>query len=341
VIGKLTSITLTYTAGGVLDGTSLELSRVAVLGAGTMGPGIAAAFVAAGYRTSLWARREESVQAGAETAERMRSSLIDHGLAVPNDLVVKHTTDLRDALEDVNIVVEAISEDLQAKRELFAAAEGLVSPNVVLASTTSGIDVDLIADHASHPERFVIMHFWNPAHLIPLVEVLAESSAPPKLVDACCEFLRRIGKHPVKLREYVPGFLGVRLQQAVVREAIALLEAGIASSEDIDAATRMSFGARFPVLGPLETSDLGGLDVIAAIHEYLLSDLDCSKAPQSPLLNAIAAGNLGVKTGRGFYDWTTRNAEQLLARRDEELLNRVRILRENGELREIDSQSQH
>lgn len=297
-----------------------------------MGPGIAAAFIAAGYPTSLWARREEAARAGAETAERMRTSLVANDLATGNDLVVEATSALDEALANVDVVVEAISEDLEAKQKLFESVERLVGPSVLLASTTSGLNMDQMSEHAVHPERFLIMHFWNPAHLIPLVEVLGGTRTPGEQVDSGCDLLRRIGKYPVKLQHYVPGFLGVRLQQAVVREAIALLEAGVASSEDIDAATRLSFGARFPVLGPLETTDLSGLDVIAAIHEYLLPDLDCSQSPQPALLDAIDKGNLGVKTGRGFYDWERRNPQELLERRDEELINRVHKLQETGDL---------
>jgi 3-hydroxybutyryl-CoA dehydrogenase len=127
----------------------------------------------------------------------------------------------------------------------------------------------------------------------------------------------------------------VRLQQAVVRESVALLEAGVASAEDIDAATRLSFGARFPIIGPLETSDLGGLDVILSIHEYLLADLDRSDAPQTMLRELVRDGHLGVKTGRGFYDWATRDAGELARRRDQELIARIKSLRDRGELSSV------
>ncbi len=311
---------------------SIDFDRVTVLGAGTMGPGIAAVFASSGFEVTLWCRRTMAARDGAAEAEHRRRVLVDHGLAAAGHYPIAATDDLVGALEHTGMVIEAISEDLAAKQALASEVESYVGSEVILASTTSGLDIDQISENARLPGRFLVTHFWNPAHLVPLVEVLGSTSTTPSMLNRVCTLLRRIGKHPVLLRKYVPGFLGVRLQQAVVREAVALLEAGVASAEDIDAATRLSFGARFPVLGPLETSDLGGLDVLAAIHEYLLKDLDCSQEPQPTLRAMVSAGNLGAKTGRGFYDWSTRDAGDLARRRDEELIARVRALRARGDL---------
>ena len=300
-----------------------------------MGPGIAASFIASGFETSLWARRRSAAGTAVDDAHRRVMVLVENDLAAPNELRARPTDDLEQALDGAGVVIEAISEDVDAKRSLFAEVENLVDPETLLASTTSGLDVDAIAGDASRPRRFVVMHFWNPAHLIPLVEVLGGEATSPEIVDQACSLVRRLGKHPVRLNKFVPGFLGVRLQQAVVRESVALLEAGVASAEDIDAATRLSFGARFPIIGPLETSDLGGLDVILSIHEYLLADLDRSDAPQTMLRELVRDGHLGVKTGRGFYDWATRDAAELARRRDQELIARIKSLRDRGELSSV------
>jgi len=297
-----------------------------------MGPGIAASFVASGFDTSLWARRREAADFAADEAQQRVRVLVDNDLATQNGLRVVATDDLAEALEGSGIVIEAISEDVDAKRSLFAEVERQVDPGTLVASTTSGLDMDAMASDAEHPGRFVVMHFWNPAHLMPLVEVLGGAATLPETVDQACSLVRRLGKHPVRLNKFVPGFLGVRLQQAVVRESVALLESGVASAEDIDAATRLSFGSRFPIIGPLETSDLGGLDVILSIHDYLLADLDCSQAPQALLRELNRDGHLGVKTGRGFYDWSIRDAAELAGRRDEELISRIKSLRARGEL---------
>lgn len=297
-----------------------------------MGPGIAASFAAAGYKTSIWARREHAAARGAEVAERHRLMLLEHELATYSEPPVESTDELGNALAGAQVVVEAISEDPQAKRDLVAKIERFVDDETLLTSTTSGLDPDQISEGAAHPGRFVVMHFWNPAHLIALVEVLGSSRSETQAVELACDLVRQLGKHPVRLSRFVPGFLGARLQQAVIREAISLLEAGIASAEDIDATTRLSFGARFPIIGPLETTDLGGLDVFAAIHEYLLPDLDCSQEPQATLVDLVRAGHLGSKTGRGFYDWSRRDAEKLTRMRDEELIGRLQSLIRQGYL---------
>lgn len=308
---------------------SLEVSRAAVLGAGTMGPGIAAVLSAAGVETTLWARRRDAAEVAVADAQSRVELLESSGLVPCPAADIRPCADLGPALADSGIVIEAIAEDVEAKRALFASVEPLVGTETILASTTSGLDPDEISRHLRHSERFLVAHFWNPAHLIPLVEVLGSSAAAPSLVDATCRWLESVGKHPVRLHKFVPGFLGVRLQQAVVREAIALLEHGVAAAEDIDAATRLSFGARFPIIGPLETSDLGGLDVVANIHAYLLADLEASPEPQRALMSLVESGKLGVKSGEGFYDWSTRDAEDLIRRRDEELLMRLRMRRDS------------
>lgn len=306
---------------------SSEISRAAVVGAGTMGPGIAATLGAAGIDTTLWARRPRAAAEAAEDALGRIRILRESGLAASAPGDVTAVDDLAGAVDGVEIVIEAISEDVAAKRAVLGAVEEVVDADVVLASTTSGLDPDEIARDLAHPNRFLVAHFWNPAHLIPLVEVLGCQQTPAELVDSVCAWLHAIGKHAVRLHKFVPGFLGVRLQQAVVREAIALLEAGVASAEDIDAATRLSFGARFPIIGPLETSDLGGLDVVANIHSYLLADLDASTEPQPALVRLVESGRLGVKSGEGFYDWSQRDAAELIRRRDQELLSRLQQLR--------------
>jgi 3-hydroxybutyryl-CoA dehydrogenase len=301
-------------------------ARVAVLGAGTMAPGIAAAFAVAGHDVLLWSRRVEAAEEAVAEAGRRAAFLVEHGLAhePAADALV-----LARELEDVaaaEVVVEAVAEQLDVKRRLLARLEELVAPDALIATNTSGLRVTDVAAEALRPERVVAMHFWNPAHLMPIVEVGGGERTAPEAVDRAVELARAIGKQPVRVEREVLGFLGTRLQQAVVREAIALVQAGVASAEDVDLAVRTSFGIRFPVTGPLESADLTGLDVIAAIHDYLLPDLDRSTEPQEALLEHVAAGELGVKSGRGFHDWSRRDAADLIRRRDEELVRRLRLI---------------
>lgn len=301
--------------------------RVAVLGAGTMAPGIAAAFAAAGHEVVLWSRRPEATAEALARAASLALFLAAEGLAgAPAPDALAPAPELSE-VASADVVVEAIAEQLDAKRDLLGRVDELLPPEALLATNTSGLRVTDIAAGLARPERVVAMHFWNPAHLMPLVEVGGGERTAPASVDRAVELARAIGKQPVRVEREVLGFLGTRLQQAVVREAIALLEAGVASAEDIDLAVRTSFGIRFPVTGPLESADLTGLDVIEAIHSYLLPDLDRSTEPQAAVVERVAAGALGVKSGRGFHDWTERDAEELVRRRDEELVRRLRLSR--------------
>ncbi len=309
-----------------------ELDHATILGTGTMAPSIATAFAAAGIDVTIWGRRADAVTHAVEQTHAATTWLHSEGLTTDRLGAIDGSDRLEDAVDGATLAVEAVSEDTRVKRELYARVEAVADPSMVLASTTSGLGPDELAADVDHPERFLVLHFWNPAHLIPLVEVLGGTRTDPQLVTQASRLLRRMGKHPVELHRFVPGFIGTRLQQAVVREAIALFEAGVADAADIDAATRLSFGARFPVMGPLETCDLGGLDVVAAIHDYLLADLDTSDAPQPALTRRVDHGQLGAKTGRGFYDWTDRDAGALSSDRDRELLDRIRRLRAQGQL---------
>jgi len=302
--------------------------RVAVLGAGTMAPGIAAAFVSAGHDVQLWARRPESAPRACASAKELTRFLADQGLAPPGAPAEGQVevADSLDRLADVEFVVEAVAEDLDVKRRLLARTEDVVAAETVLASSTSGLRVSDLADGLRHPERVVAMHFWNPAHLMPLVEVCGGRATAPETVTHAMELSRALGKQPVRLEREMLGFLAVRMQQAVVREAIALLQENVASAEDIDLAVRTSFGIRFPVMGPLESADLTGLDVIESIHRYLLPDLDRSTEPQPALRDRVAAGALGAKAAAGFYDWTSRDPQECIRRRDEELVRRLHLL---------------
>lgn len=308
---------------------SARKERVGVLGGGTMAPGIAAAFAAAGHPVAIWARTAERAAAAAARAEQLAAFLVEQGFARSAGSV-DHVETLAD-LHDADLVVEAIAEDLAAKRDLLARAEAELADGALLASTTSGLLVRDLAAGLRRPHRMVAMHFWNPAHLMPLVEVAGDVAAPASINQAL-DVVRRLGKVGVFLKREVLGFLGVRMQQAVVREAIGLLQADVASAADIDLAVRTSFGARFGVIGPLESADLTGLDVTAAIHGYLLADLDGSTTPQAALRERVDAGALGTKTGEGFHDWSVRDADLTTRRRDEELVRRLRQLADEREI---------
>jgi 3-hydroxybutyryl-CoA dehydrogenase len=295
-----------------------------------MGPGIAAAFAAAGHTALLWSRTPARAADGIKRATEMARFLASQGLAIVDesaDARLAHAHEL-EAISFADLVVEAVAEDLEVKRELLARVDEVLPDDRLIATNTSGLRVTDVAAPLRGRARVVAMHFWNPAHLMPLVEVAGGEFSSTDAVQRALEIAAGIGKQPVHLEREILGFLGTRLQQAAVREAIALLEAGVASAEDIDLAVRTSFGIRFPITGPLESADLTGLDVIQAIHSYLLPDLDRSAEPQRALTERVAAGALGTKAGRGFHDWKRRDAGELMRRRDEELVRRLHLLME-------------
>ncbi len=295
-----------------------------------MAPGIAAAFAGVDHEVLMWARDRERTHRARELAEQCARTMADEGLLPPGGASRPQiaAADAWQQLSASELVVEAVAEDLVVKRELLAQVERLIAPQAILASNTSGLRVTDIAAGLAHPERVVAMHFWNPAHLMPLVEICGGERTDPQVVASTIDLAASIGKQPVRLEKEVLGFLGVRMQQAVVREAIALLEAGVATAEDIDLAVRSSFGVRFPAVGPLESADLTGLDVIEAIHRYLLPDLDRSTAPQRALRERVQSGSLGIKATAGFHDWSVKDPLECVRRRDEELIRRLHLLRE-------------
>jgi len=308
--------------------------RAAVLGTGTMGPLIALAFAEVGFDVRLWGRSEEgidralaTVAEGARFLERAELG----GVAAEASARVQRASRPEDAA-GADVVVEALREDLDVKRDVFARLDASCERSTLLTTTTSGLRVSDIAAGLPGRDRVVAMHFWNPPHLMPLVEICGGSDTSPETIARARELAVELGKLPVVLKHEVLGFLGTRMQQAVVREAVGLLEAGVASADDIDLAVRASFGIRFPAVGPLESADLTGLDVIEAIHRYLFPDLDRSTTPQRSLTERVAGGDLGVKSGRGFHDWQVRDPSRTIGRRDAELVRRLRQLRSDGVL---------
>lgn len=232
----------------------------------------------------------------------------------------------------VEIVIEAIAEVLDIKQQIFGRLDELCSSEVLLATNTSGLRVSDIAIDITKPQRVVAMHFWNPAHLMPIVEIAGGAKTSTSTIERAFDLASRIGKTPVLLNKEILGFLGTQMQQALVPESINLLEAGIASARDIDFAARTSLGVRLPAIGALEAADISGLDVIQAVHNYLLPDLDRSTAPQDALKERGARGDLGLKTGRGFHEWSPEQSRAVIERRDRELVLRLKLMKAEEQL---------
>jgi 3-hydroxybutyryl-CoA dehydrogenase len=307
-----------------------EARNVAVIGAGLMGPGIALTFARGGFNVRLHDLTADKVQRALDRIRADLALFVENGLASASDVEdtvgrIQGTTDLADALHEAHYVVEAVFEDLAVKQQLFREFERLCPAPTVLASNTSALSVDDIACTARCPERVIAANYWNPPHILPLVEVVPGRRTSTDTVEFTCEILRRSGKRPVVLQKYVPGYIGNRLQFALLREAVSLVERGIASAEDVDAVVEQSFGRRLAVTGPLKTADLGGLDVFLSISRTLFQDLNNSSEAARLLLEAVQQGHLGAKTGKGIYDWPPERIQEVKAARDRELMRWLKV----------------
>ena len=304
--------------------------RAVVVGTGMMGPGIAATLAAGGIATCLVSRKSESADEGLLQAKALLSTLEKQGLLSSAQLAtalqcLSRSTDLDAQVAHADLVVESIPEDLALKQGFFQRLASVAPKKTILASNTSGISISAIAEGCEHPERILTTHFWNPPYLMPLVEVVMGRQTLEPVAQQTMDILKRCGKTPVLVRKDTPGQLGNRLQHALVREAIHIIHEGIATAEDVDLAVKNGFGLRLPVWGVLEHADAVGLDLVKSVQDYVLPALRNETHADPLLTQMVQEGNLGAKSGRGFYDWTVRDMSAAKARRDEFL---VRFLRD-------------
>lgn len=301
--------------------------NITVIGAGLMGHGIALVFARQGHQVTVQDQYEEAL---AALHARISESLIN--LQIPQSDIpsildrIQTQTNLADAVAQANFVFEAAPENLQLKQQLFADIEKHAPADCVLASNTSVIPITDIMKNLNTPERALGTHWWNPPHIIPLVEIIKTQWTHNDLVESTYTLLETAGKSPVRVEKDVPGFIGNRLQHALWREAISLVEHGICTAEAVDLVVRESFGRRLSVLGPLENADLVGTDLTYAIHEQVLHDLENSPAPSALLKSLVDQGKLGMKTGEGFSQWTESDSAKTSKRVSTHLLMLEKIL---------------
>ena len=288
-----------------------DKARIAVIGAGLMGHGIAQVFALAGHDVTI----TDSFTANLDTVkERISINLRDLGDAPDAVDRVTPQADLAACVREADYVVEAVLEDLPLKQKLFGEIEKHVRPDTILASNTSVIPITAIMQGLQNRERAVGTHWWNPPYLVPLVEVIGTQWTSPKTIEWTMALHKAIGKTPVHVKKDVAGFVGNRLQHALWREAIGLVEHGICDAETVDTVIKASFGRRLAVLGPLENADLVGTDLTLAIHKTVLPEIESRPGP-SPYLEKLAAdGKLGFKSGEGFRTWTPEQQQALRAK---------------------------
>lgn len=298
------------------------VQTIGICGAGQMGAAAAVSFQRAGYPVLLWARNPEKLPGIRRTVADLDSWLDQH-LGGPTEpagsIEVIHDLGAIDRRADV--IMEAIAEVMEEKIDLFRRLPASRTRGAMYLTTTSGLSITDLGRQSGTGRQLVGTHFWNPPHLMPLVEVVRGANSDPDIVDRVCSLVETIGKIPVRVAKDVPGFIGNRLLHALWREAIYLVERGIASPADIDRVARLTFGLRMPAVGPLENMDLVGLDLIETIHRYLPDDL-CNESGPLPLLTQMTKG------GKTFHDWRNRDMSKLIDRRDRQIVHQLEFLKE-------------
>ena len=314
-----------------MDASTRAIQRVTVIGTGMMGPGIAMCFAAGGKQVTLAARGKVSLARGRSNLESCLRDLEAEELLTAGEVSaamgrVDFSTDIPGAAAGSDLVVESIAEDLAAKQALFAELDKVCTLGTIIASNTSGLRITDISALMSHPERAATTHFWLPPHLMPLVEIVKGGRTSDETAQALKAVLTEIGKRPVVVRKDVPGQLGSRLLSAITREAMYIVQEGIASAEEVDTAIKTGLGLRFPVFGPLDHADVAGLDLVLAVHSYLFKELCNATEPLPILKEKVENGDVGARAGHGFYDWTQRDVAQTKAARDAFIKARLKDL---------------
>ncbi len=292
-----------------------ELKKAVVAGAGTMGTSLARVFAAAGIDVTLWNRSEAGLERAGRTIGR-NPRTFDSG----DRLNSKITATVKEAcFADAEFVIENITENMEAKKAFYRRIGPMLPDACIVTTNTSGLSVTELASAVEFPERFCGMHWINPADIIPLVEVISGDDTSEETARSVSDLAVRLGKKPIRTKD-VPGFVLNRLQFALLREALHIVESGAAGTEDVDNAVKYGLGLRYACLGPFETADLGGLDVFCGIADYLFADLDAGKETPKMLRSLKESGFLGVKNGRGFYDYPGDRAARVVNERNRKLL---------------------
>lgn len=308
-----------------------SIRNVAVLGLGTMGHGIAQVFATAGCAVCGYDKAPTARDSLHDRIHRNLNELVGAKLLLRCDISpilgrIQVTASESEAVEDAQFVIEAVREDLPTKQELFARLERVVSKNAILASNSSTFMISQTAGRMNRPERAIVAHWFNPPHIVPVVEVVPGPRTSDATTQMTLALLRRIGKQAIHVRAEIPGFLINRMQTALMREVWDLLDRGVASAEDLDAAVRGALGFRLAVSGQLEVGDFGGLDIHAAVFRNLAPLIKSDSQLPAVVEKLVSAGHYGAKTGRGFYRYTALSRARRQSRREKLLLSLLRLL---------------
>ena len=313
-----------------------EIRKVTIVGAGTMGHSLAQAFAQGGFNVWLNDVQEAILSKARSLIASNLMTLVELGVLPKNQQTpildrIQTTTKIEEAGKEADLVVEAIIEDAGAKKEMFRTLDKICPPQAILASNTSYMDIFKFVE-TQRPEKVLITHWFAPPHIIPLVEIVCGPKTAPETVDVVKALLVKLGKKPIVLSRFLPGFIANRLQSALGNEVLFLLDNGYATPEDIDEATKASFGLRIPILGLVKRMDFTGLNLTQKIISNRLYEPPQPQGKSKTVDQLMAQGKMGVKSGSGFYDYGGRSSEEIMKERDIKLIKLKEFLRELGEL---------
>lgn len=296
-----------------------DIRNITVIGSGLMGHGIAQEFAVAGYHVSLNDMSEERLATAMAHVERNLRMMAGAGVITEAQAIaapdrMRTSVSLADAAADADVVIEAVFENLELKQRIFAELDHVCAPHTILASNSSSFMPSKLASATNRPDKVLVAHYFNPPHLLPLVELVRSEATSDETMETMYALYTRIGKQPAIIQKEAPGFVANRLQMAIFREALHIVEAGIASPEDIDLVIRSSIGRRWAVAGVFELLELIGTDLVLNVATEIMPDLASDPEPPRTLREMAERGDLGAKSGKGFYEWTPESAEALRLR---------------------------
>lgn len=310
------------------EGVIRMTKRIAVIGGGTMGIGIAQLFSTNGYQVTLVDVNKEALYLAKERMEYQLSTLLSNSDDVKSVLASVSMTVEMSEVKTAEFIIEAVPEKRDLKQQVLQEIERFCAEETIIATNTSGLSIDSLAESLTYPQRMMGTHFFMPAHVIPLVEVVKAKATSEAVADKVMSLLKEVGKRPVLIKKDIPGFIANRIQHAMAREAISLLASGVASAEDIDTVIRYSLAPRLLFSGPLEQRDLNGLDVHFHIASYLYPDLENRTDPDPFFVKKVEAGELGIKSGKGFYNWQDRNVQAIVEEKNNAILQIMKALKD-------------
>jgi len=303
-----------------------NINTVAVIGAGFISPGVAQNFAANGFNVWMFDIKSEMLPNAVNRMKYNLTTMAQKGIIEQSEVEqtlskVKTTEDIKQAVESAQFVIECITENLELKQKVFKQIDEIADKNTIIASNSSVIRTTEIAAMSANKYRMLGVHFWNPAHLIPCVEIIKAEETSEEVFDLTCQLIQKAGKKPIRCLKDVPGFVANRLQHALWREAVSIVEQGIADAATVDEAIKTAFAVRLPVLGPMENMDMIGLDLVLSIHQTVLPAIESKPGPSPLLEEKVKNGELGFKTGKGFQTWTPEQVTQSRDKLNEYLLD--------------------